>query len=66
MENLQFTLFRQGLCPKFIPKLVGELSLHSIHRFTAFHHAALTGNIEVVSSLIELESDINVRDHKGI
>ena len=37
----------------------------SFDRFTASHHASLTGSSEVVISLIELESDINARDHKG-
>lgn len=47
----------------FISKIFKIFSFH--HRFTASHHAALTGSSEVVIGLIELESDINARDHKG-
>ena len=41
------------------------MCLDYINRFTASHHAALTGTSEVVIGLIELECDINARDHKG-
>ena len=42
-----------------------QIQFFSVDRFTASHHASLTGSSEVVIGLIELESDINARDHKG-
>lgn len=33
--------------------------------FTALHYAALSGDVEVVSALIQMEADPNARDQKG-
>ena len=35
-------------------------------RFTPLHHAALLGDLEVISSIIEMGGDVNTRDKKGI
>ena len=33
--------------------------------FTALHYAALSGDVEVVSALIQMEADPSARDQKG-
>ncbi|XP_066936787.1 caskin-2-like [Clytia hemisphaerica] len=34
--------------------------------FTALHHAALLGDVEIIMSIIEMEGDVNTRDKKGM
>ena len=36
------------------------------NRFTAIHHASLTGNAEIVMGLLDMECDASMRDKKGV
>lgn len=54
-----------GRCP---PAWPGEPLLHRVlctPRFSALHHAALNGNTELISLLLEAQAAVDIKDNKG-
>lgn len=50
------------------PRLATEpsnVSCFSPSRFSAFHHAALNGNTELISLLVEAQAAVDIKDNKG-
>lgn len=37
----------------------------SVPRFSALHHAALNGNTELISLLLEAQAAVDIKDNKG-
>lgn len=35
------------------------------HRFSPLHHAALNGNLELITLLLESQAAVDIRDQKG-
>lgn len=44
---------------------VGPLTLRTVPRFSALHHAALNGNTELISLLLEAQAAVDIKDNKG-
>lgn len=52
------------LTPPTFPSLSLFLSL--AHSFSALHHAALTGTMELLSLLLEAQATVDIKDINGI
>lgn len=44
---------------------VGPLTRRPVPRFSALHHAALNGNTELISLLLEAQAAVDIKDNKG-
>jgi len=44
---------------------VGPLTRLPVPRFSALHHAALNGNTELISLLLEAQAAVDIKDNKG-
>ena len=44
---------------------VGPLTPRPVPRFSALHHAALNGNTELISLLLEAQAAVDIKDNKG-
>lgn len=42
------------------------INLADAEGFTALHHAALLGDVEIIMAIVEMEGDTNARDKKGM
>ncbi|KAK0146623.1 Caskin-1 [Merluccius polli] len=56
---------KSGACPA-CPVQLDTLEMHDRHRFAALHHAALNGNLELISLLLESQAAVDIRDQKGM
>lgn len=43
----------------------GPLTPRLVPRFSALHHAALNGNTELISLLLEAQAAVDIKDNKG-
>lgn len=46
-------------------KTPGPLTPRLVPRFSALHHAALNGNTELISLLLEAQAAVDIKDNKG-
>lgn len=55
-----------SLMPSPVPTLDLSCSSVSSRSFSALHHAALTGTIELLSLLLEAQATVDIKDINGI
>lgn len=55
----------RGCCEDSTAGLGASLSPTLCHRFSALHHAALGGSLDLISLLLEAQATVDIKDSNG-